>query len=73
MKCKQCSKEFDNAPIKAWGNLITPVRCKDCRKLNSKINEPNKRSTYPAHPRDHTYNPNPGGYCIACNWGRDHS
>ena len=27
----------------------------------------------PAHPSTHRYEPNPGGYCIVCGWGRDHS
>lgn len=36
-----------------------------------KVAEANRPA--PKHPSDHKEDPNPGGYCRKCGFGRDHS
>lgn len=74
--CKQCGEEFDNTPITAWGQEVTPVRCAKCRKLNRTINQ--LHSSYSGHYRSDSCEHgagelNPGGYCRVCGSGRDFS
>ena len=71
--CKQCGQEFDNSPIAAWGKIITPVRCKECRLRNSLTYKNTSPASQSPHPADHAPELNPGGYCNKCSWGRDFS
>jgi hypothetical protein len=83
VSCKQCTKSFDNTPIKAWGQMITPVRCGDCRRVNTQAAL--KQQEYDrnfgkrleeeriAHSKRCDGENNAGGYCIKCGFGRDFS
>ncbi len=82
-KCKQCKKEFDNTPFSAWGQDITPVRCRSCREKNKQHRIYNQKydanfgrmleKERVAHNKLKHRGENPGGYCIDCGFGRDWS
>lgn len=50
---------------KGWDRLKTSAY--------NKALQNNRKSNGDNHPEGHTYDPNPGGYCKTCHWGRDHS